>query len=49
MLATLTERQWRDAFRAGGYAPDVADRFIGAIRTRIAQGQQIAGDNRAAQ
>jgi len=49
LLATLTERQWRAAFRAGGYAPDVADRFIGAIRTRIAQGQQIAGDNRAAQ
>ena len=28
LLSGLSDRQWRDAFRAGGYTPDVADRFI---------------------
>jgi hypothetical protein len=28
LLARLTDRQWRDAFRAGGYVPELADRFI---------------------
>src|SRR3954469_1447749 len=27
-LARLTDQQWQDAFRAGGYAPEVANRFI---------------------
>lgn len=43
LLAGLSEWQWRDAFRAGGYAPEVADRDIATTRARIAQGQQIAG------
>ena len=45
LLTPIAERQWRDAFRAGGYAPDVADRFIRTLRSRIAEGQQIAGDD----
>jgi hypothetical protein len=40
-LAQLSLRQWRDAFRAGGYAPDVADRFIKRIREKIAEGQRL--------
>ena len=31
-----------DAFRAGGYAPDVADRFIRRIKAKIHEGQQLA-------
>jgi hypothetical protein len=41
LLAGLTDRQWQDAFRAGGYEPDVAQRFIGKIQTKIRDGQQI--------
>src|SRR6266508_2549789 len=38
LLAQLTDRQWRDAFRAGGYEPQVADRFIRRLREKIDQG-----------
>jgi hypothetical protein len=41
-LSQLTERQWRDAFRAGGYAPAVANRFIRELEARIARASQIA-------
>jgi hypothetical protein len=42
LLAGLSDRQWSDAFRAGGYEPDVAARFIRKIRANIAEGQQIS-------
>ncbi len=45
MLSQLTDTQWRDAFRAGGYTPDVADRYIRKLQANIAQGRQIAGDD----
>jgi hypothetical protein len=41
LVGRLTERQWQDAFRAGGYAPDVAARFIDILRARILQAQQV--------
>jgi hypothetical protein len=31
-------KQWRDAFRAGGYEPAVADRFIRRLLAKIAEG-----------
>ena len=37
----LSEHQWQEAFRAGGYAPDVAARFIAILRTRIAEAQHV--------
>ena len=37
-LDRLTERQWRDAFRAGGYAPQTAERFIRRTKQKIAEG-----------
>jgi hypothetical protein len=46
LLDRLSDQQWRDAFRAGGYEPDVAERFIRKIRSNIAAGQQLA-DTRA--
>ena len=42
LLARLSDRQWRDAFRAGGYEPQVADRFIRKLRDKIRQGQDLA-------
>ena len=41
LIGGLSERQWQDAFRAGGYAPDVAARFINLLRERIAQAQRV--------
>jgi len=42
LLAQLSDRQWRDAFGAGGYQPAVADRFIRKLREKVAQGRSIA-------
>jgi hypothetical protein len=43
LLARLSDRQWRDAFRAGGYQPEVAEPFIRTLRDRVRQGQEVAG------
>jgi hypothetical protein len=40
-LGQLSEQQWSDAFRAGGYAPAVADRFIGRLREKIDEGRRL--------
>ncbi len=41
LLDGLSDRQWQDAFRAGGYAPDVAARFVGTLEQKIAAGRQL--------
>jgi hypothetical protein len=41
LLSELSDRQWRDAFRAGGFDPSVADRFIRRLRAKIAEGLAI--------
>ena len=41
LLADLDDRQWRDAFRAGGYGDLVSDRFIQKIHANIAQGLRL--------
>jgi len=45
LISTLSDRQWRDAFRAGGYAPDLAERFITRLHTNIAQAHRIGQDD----
>jgi len=42
MLGQLSDRQWSDAFRAGGYEPAVAGRFIGRVHQKIAEGRRLA-------
>ena len=42
LLGRLSERQWHDAFRAAGYDPAVAERFIRALGAKIQQGRSIA-------
>ena len=37
-LDRLTDEQWQDAFRAGGYAPEVANRFIKRFDQKIKEG-----------
>jgi hypothetical protein len=40
-LQRLTDRQWNDAFRAGGYAPEVAARFIRRFKQKIQEGLAV--------
>jgi hypothetical protein len=37
-LDKLTDRQWDDAFRAGGYAPEIGQRFIRRFKQKIQEG-----------
>jgi hypothetical protein len=37
-LQRLTDQQWNDAFRAGGYAPELSERFIRRFKQKIAEG-----------
>jgi hypothetical protein len=38
LLGHLTNDQWQDAFRAGGFAQPIADRFIRRMKQKIAEG-----------
>ena len=42
-LQQLRDAQWRDAFRAGGYPPEDADRFIKRLKQKIAEGLALRG------
>jgi hypothetical protein len=42
-LQKLTDRQWQDAFRAGGYPKETADRFIRRMKQKIAEGLAVKG------
>lgn len=37
-LNRLSDKQWEDAFRAGGYDPDIAQRYIRRFKQKIAEG-----------
>jgi hypothetical protein len=41
LLAGLSDRQWNDAFRAGGYDAASTTRFVNKIKANIAQAQQV--------
>lgn len=40
-LQKLTDRQWRDAFRAGNYSDEITSRYVARIREKIAQGLEL--------
>lgn len=40
-LGRLSERQWNDAFRAGGYEPAVAERFIKRLQAKVREGRAL--------
>ena len=40
-LGQLNDQQWNDAFRAGGYEPALAGRFIARLRQKIADGRRL--------
>ena len=41
LLGRLSDKQMHDAFRAAGYDPDVAGRFIARLREKIQQGRSL--------
>ena len=41
LLARLSDRQWQDVFRAGGYEPALAARFTRRLHAKIAEGRAI--------
>jgi hypothetical protein len=41
LLGSLTEKQFHDAFQAGGYDHETASRFIGKLREKIRAGEQL--------
>jgi len=47
MMASISYDQWMDAFRAGGYEPAIAERFVKRLMWRVSQGQRVGlGDGR---
>lgn len=40
-LSRLTDAQWNDAFRAGGFTPDVTARYLRKLHQDIAQGSAL--------
>jgi len=45
LLSRLSDKQWDDAFRAGGYEPAVAGQFIEILKKRIQQGLAVKDGN----
>ena len=41
LLGRLSDKQLADAFRAGGFKPDDAKRFIIAIKAKAQQGRSV--------
>lgn len=41
-LQRLTDRQWRDAFRAANYGDEMRDRYLRKIREKIAHALDAA-------
>jgi hypothetical protein len=46
LMAGVTDRQWADAFRAGGYEPAIAARFIARLQQKIADGLEMSEESR---
>jgi hypothetical protein len=44
LMARLSDRQWDDAFRAGGYTPDERRRYILKIKEKISQGLALSAN-----
>jgi len=42
LLRRLSDEQWNEAFRAGGYNPEETRRYVAKIKAKIAQGLDVA-------
>jgi hypothetical protein len=43
LLNRITQKQWEDAFRAGGFAPEEGARYLKRIREKIREGLNVEG------
>ena len=43
LLARLSDAQLNDAFRAAGYQPDIAGRYVAKIKAKISDGLALRG------
>ncbi len=43
LMSRLSDEQWRDVFRAAGYAPDQGARYTAKIKSKIAEGLALDG------
>lgn len=41
LLSRLTEEQWHEAFRAGGFEPGTADLFVRRLKQKVEEGQSL--------
>ena len=46
-LARLSDRQWRDAFRAGGLSDEEVTAFVGQMKRKVAEGLALEGERAA--
>jgi len=46
-LDALTDRQWADAFRAGGFEPGIAGRFIRKMKLKVEEGLSLSNESGA--
>ena len=42
LMSRISDKQWQDAFRAGGYAPEIASRFIRRFEQKIKEGLALS-------
>ena len=47
LLGRLTDAQWRDAFRAGGFSDEQTSRYVAKIKGKIDEGRRLRGDHSA--
>ena len=43
LMARVSDEQWRDAFRAGGFSPGDQQRYIEKLKSKIREGLALAG------
>src|SRR5262249_54735668 len=48
LIDRLSDKQWRDAFRAADYPQDLTDRSIRKIRSKVHEGLALRTEERAA-
>ena len=48
LLSRLSDRQWNEAFQAGGFTPEVTARYVRKIKEKIAQGLALSDSSRTA-
>ena len=46
LMNQITPKQYADAFRAGAYPPEVAERFISKLRSKVQEGLNLRGNRR---